>query len=711
MPRPTMLPLNGYPYPSTPSRPHPSGYHHPPPPQFQNPYHEREVVPLYHPPRYAPQFINPSVSHESYSHPRAKIGELPPPLPSCDVSKPKSKSEINKSTDKSEEKDCQDTKKKPPRPYTEYNIFFQLERERILVELEKQNQDSSKEGEEKAEDKEEPVLNQPSDPNDILPRPHRFAHLKLSPKWYDSTHRLAESKRNKEKRKHRKTHGLVGFLDLTRRIAKEWGEAENEVKLYCRTVAGRQLKLYKEELKGWKNGQEHATESEKKEDEKDGKDGSKTIHPAMEKMPPLPVPESSKLDAPPRPPAMRSMPPPAHHHYPPHPSHRNTPWPSQAPPPHHYPLTHPIHRSYPAPVLSPSMEYHDDHRYYSVPGTNIHPLDELMHRRMVYGSRSAMIATKTRKRKIEGDTVKESSDTKKELKSPSEGAVKESNSFLSPDDNGISSNEATTAITPSPSSRSAVTLPQDHLPMKKRRKKMMMTEGGDDFGVSDLSPGSLGDGSPGSGSGADSKFSPSFQSPSEMIMTPNGEAFMGQIMTGTSPSLGQWNESPFPYIDCFSPQEGVASHGGVSDGPPPDKPWRGPPHYAMYRQPTLATMYPPSPYIPAGSQWYPNTNPLHYGTSPFDATMTTNPTDEDFSDAEPLDLDDEEMHLMWRRLQATRAKKMRQKHQLQQQHAIGASHEWFYGFSEQSPGGPTLQSYSFASPLEKNVGSEAEVKK
>ncbi|KAL7486299.1 hypothetical protein ACHAW6_011897 [Cyclotella cf. meneghiniana] len=432
----------------------------------------------------------------------------------------------------------------------------------------------------------------------------------------------------------------------------------------------------------------------------------------MEKMPSLPVSNPSKLDGASQPPAMRSMPPPAHQHYPPQPSHRNTQWHSRAPSHHHYSLHHAMHRNYPAPVLSPSMEYHDDHRYYPVPGASIHPLDELMHRRMVYGPRSAVTVTKARKRKVEGDAVQESNDTKKELTSPSEGGVKESKSFLSPDDNGTSSNEATTAITPSPSSRSAATLPQENLPMKKRRKKMMTIEGGDDFGVSDMSPGSFGDASPGSGSGTDSKFSPSFHSPSEMIMTPNGEAFMGQIMVGTSPSSGQWNsESPFPYIDCFSPQEGVALHGGASDGPTGDKPWRGPPHHTIYRQPTLATMYPPSPYIPAGSQWYHNTSAVQYGTSPLDTSMTTNPTEEDFSDAEPLDLDDEEMHLMWRRLQATRAKKIRQKQQLQQQHALGSSHEWFYGFAEQSPGGPTLQSYSFASPSEKNAGSDPVVKK
>ena len=48
-----------------------------------------------------------------------------------------------------------DTSKKPPRPYTEYNIFFQLERERILGELqEKQRLDENENDEDEKKKKE-----------------------------------------------------------------------------------------------------------------------------------------------------------------------------------------------------------------------------------------------------------------------------------------------------------------------------------------------------------------------------------------------------------------------------------------------------------------------------------------------------------------------------------------------------------------------------
>lgn len=109
-------------------------------------------------------------------------------------------------------------------------------------------------------------------------------------------------------------------------------------------------------------------------------------------------------------------------------------------------------------------------------------------------------------------------------------------------------------------------------------------------------------------------------------------------------------------------------------------------------------MYPQSPYIPAGGQWA--APPMHH--YPFDSgiNMAINPED-DFDDSEALDLDDEELQLM-RRLQATRAKKLRQKHLHMQQHA--GSREWAFA---QSPGVRMFHNYSFASPVEKPPAAEA----
>lgn len=178
-----------------------------------------------------------------------------------------------------------DKEASPPRPYTEYNIFFQLERERILCEIENERREnegsrdiiiaeaacdvkkrsdvsaltpSSNNDNKIEESKYYTPSTSPdkvqshdiiqSDPHDILPRPSRFKHLKLAPLWYNSSHRLAQSKLNKSRRRHRKTHGLIGFLELTKRIAKEWSQIDLETKAYCKRVADIQLKQYKDAL-------------------------------------------------------------------------------------------------------------------------------------------------------------------------------------------------------------------------------------------------------------------------------------------------------------------------------------------------------------------------------------------------------------------------------------------------------------------------------
>lgn len=687
MPRPTMLPP-GYGYPPMHSS-YSMGYQqyrHPPPhrPQFQNP--GKEEIQLEHaPPRGKPQFINNGSSSEkqsSSSHETKTDFDVPPPAPSSDGTKETTKQSKAEKKPKKKASDPDDPNKKPPRSYTEYNIFFQLERERILMELEKENQ-TKDEG--CISEKEEVVMNQPSDPNDILPRPPRFAHLKLLPKWYDSKHRLAENKKNKEKRKHRKTHGLVGFLDLTRRIAKEWSEAEDEVKAYCRRVSKRQLGYYKEELKVWKKNQESLLPDEdgKKKDVKSIKKTLPVLNasspPKAEEMPELPEVVEKKNIKPSLPQVIhRSMPPPStQQQYSSYRMQRNMHWQMQ----HPHSQTH---RGYPAmPVLSPSMDYHDDYGYNAMHRSRMNPIDELMHRRKVYGSRAGqMPPSRIRKRKAEAEMppLTGNKDMKEKVISPSEDNVKVTHSFLSPDDTGSPTNDANAAITPSPSSRS--TGPQDHLPMKKRHKKTPLAVG---ISASDASPGSFGE-SPGIGPAPnDVKLSPFTFSPSDgMIMTPNEDAFMGHV-SGLTPNgeafMGHMmNESPFPYMN-FSP--GQLDDGVISND--------------VHRRSSVTSNYPNSPYMPHGSQWHQGNMPMQYGV-PFDINMKMgmNPED-DFGESGDLDLDEEELQLM-RRLQATRAKKIMQKQQLMQQHAVG-SQDWAMA---QSPGGPMLPNSSFASPLEKS---------
>eukprot|EP00584_Thalassiosira_punctigera_P008402 CAMPEP_0172530510 /NCGR_PEP_ID=MMETSP1067-20121228/4225_1 /TAXON_ID=265564 ORGANISM="Thalassiosira punctigera, Strain Tpunct2005C2" /NCGR_SAMPLE_ID=MMETSP1067 /ASSEMBLY_ACC=CAM_ASM_000444 /LENGTH=108 /DNA_ID=CAMNT_0013314731 /DNA_START=51 /DNA_END=373 /DNA_ORIENTATION=+ len=77
----------------------------------------------------------------------------------------------------------------PPKPYTEYTIFFHLERAHIL-----QSSDII--------DEEVMLSLDPShyDPLE-LPRPPRYEHLVLPPYWYSSSHKTATGKEHKHQKR------------------------------------------------------------------------------------------------------------------------------------------------------------------------------------------------------------------------------------------------------------------------------------------------------------------------------------------------------------------------------------------------------------------------------------------------------------------------------------------------------------------------------
>ena len=637
--------------------------------------------------------------------------------------------------------------KKPPRPYTEYNIFFQLERERILGELEKEQQEKtdgesssnepSKEGEStdpskksgnegaKSSSQENIMLNHPSDPGDILPRPAQFAHLQLSPYWYDSTYRLQQSKMTKNRRKHRKTHGLVGFLDLTRRIAKAWSEANEETKSYCKRVADRQLQVYKGELKILKNNPTGATATIKKSQDVTVEDGA--VAGENKKAPKVTVTKApSSFPMPPvhhggRNITRHDMPPPPPPPPPPQPSrgykYNNTMQRQQQQGPSDPRATNP--RYCPAlPLLSPKTEYYDER--YAVPGSKVHPLDELMHRRKIYGSRSHLLQqqhqsittfeqeSKRRKRKRDAIEVYDLTSSKSNPKreecdenSPKCGNVignleskATTTAFLSPTNmDGSTPDDETNAITPSPSSRKETPSREEStLPMKKRHKKLDH----DDDGTTASTPGSWISGAP-----AASTFS---ISPSD-IMTPREGMgpFMSSPLSASSyrKALGPYlGDSPFPYIDCFSPQEGGASVNGSprsddnlytpSSGNGRDDSY----HQHYQRTPSMHPQFSPGgvpPHLTVPGSWHFNNNSSQrFPTSPLDAN-------DDFSEAEVLDLDEEEMQTMWKKL-ASHAKRRRQR--------VAAA--WMYanegGGGVNSPCAP-YESYSFSSPIE-NTGAD-----
>ena len=109
----------------------------------------------------------------------------------------------------------------PPttRPYTSYNLFFQLEREYILQTLLGfQPTIASKD-----------IFN-PADktyPAEGPPLPSRYENLILPYDWHMS------GKTRPHKRTHRKSHGKIGLRELNKQIFKAWSIRDDEIKNFC----------------------------------------------------------------------------------------------------------------------------------------------------------------------------------------------------------------------------------------------------------------------------------------------------------------------------------------------------------------------------------------------------------------------------------------------------------------------------------------------
>lgn len=122
---------------------------------------------------------------------------------------------------------------KPMRPLTAYHIFFQIEREYIIQTAPGADADSS-------------IHNHKSRQPDV---PRRYADIKLSDDWYAGPGKRA-------KRKHRKSHGKIGFLELSRVVSQRWAnlaELDPETKAFVGGIAQRELDQYKVELREYED--------------------------------------------------------------------------------------------------------------------------------------------------------------------------------------------------------------------------------------------------------------------------------------------------------------------------------------------------------------------------------------------------------------------------------------------------------------------------
>jgi len=119
---------------------------------------------------------------------------------------------------------------KPKRPLTAYHLFLQLEREYIIQ--------SEIEGD-------VPIDHDKVYIEDV---PQRYKNIKISQDWYMKSGQRA-------KRKHRKSHGKIGFLELSRIIAVRWKQlstTDQETLQFVQRIAKRELKTYFEEMNEYK---------------------------------------------------------------------------------------------------------------------------------------------------------------------------------------------------------------------------------------------------------------------------------------------------------------------------------------------------------------------------------------------------------------------------------------------------------------------------
>lgn len=156
---------------------------------------------------------------------------------------------------------------KPARPYSEYNIFFQLEREYILqVEL---------------GFRPEYDLSEIFDPVDAInyqgpPLPSKYSHLIYLKDWH------LPGKEKRRKRRHRRSHGKIGFHELSLRIAASWKSVDDETRIFCAQLGNLGMRQYKREMKAYKMLNSHSKTAESTKPNKKLKE--KTTEPKLNKI-------------------------------------------------------------------------------------------------------------------------------------------------------------------------------------------------------------------------------------------------------------------------------------------------------------------------------------------------------------------------------------------------------------------------------------------
>eukprot|EP00985_Skeletonema_marinoi_P032200 scaffold39074_cov123-Skeletonema_marinoi.AAC.5 len=135
---------------------------------------------------------------------------------------------------------------RPQRPFTEYNVFFQLERESLLQ--------SQEDGLNNGAYTVKRILaqeRQVESPEKVALRPPQYRHLILPSDWYVVGSKYTgkgDPNSYRRDRKHRKTHGVISFVELTKLVSSKWKVVDPQTKDYCRNIAQEEFKRYRKEL-------------------------------------------------------------------------------------------------------------------------------------------------------------------------------------------------------------------------------------------------------------------------------------------------------------------------------------------------------------------------------------------------------------------------------------------------------------------------------